>query len=97
MVTHDNNDFVLNQSPIDMAQMGLRMKISRSIIAKLVSILSLTGLTSACGDIQGSSVKGTKGPTQENISKQLEQLGRLTTSHSKTSMVSGSGCRGGGA
>jgi len=57
----------------------------------LASLLSVPALT-ACGDVNPAP----SAQTGSSVISKLEKIGRIKTSFTKTSMIDGGSCRGGG-
>lgn len=69
------------------------MKVIKGLSLKLAGLLSLVGATTACGDMVGAKATTTPAPLQ-SVSKQLDQMGRLTREHSSTPAMVGGSCGG---
>ena len=69
------------------------MKSLRRIFSPILAILPYFGLISACGDLEVPASGPSKITTNQNdISKELTKLGRITVEHSSTLMYSGGTC-----
>ena len=69
------------------------MKNVKGLSLKLASLMSLIGVTTACGDMDVTKAQ-VKAPTEESVSRQLDKMGRLTKLHSTTPAMAGGICGG---